>query len=484
VAGNIDQLNEINQPGSSFKPAVYLTWFDTLKRHPYSVIWDTSPLTVEGTAIVNPRGGGGSEGLISARAALGGSQNVGAFRAAQEAGPDAVIAMAKKLGITTLDQHFDPTFVSHADITYGASIATGGANIRAIDMAYIDTVIANMGVMVGVPTYADYVPVSSLKSTYTDSGADYELALDQKLEFQRGHIRIEGTRELDPVVILEVKDKDGKLVWEMTDDQLQKREVVNPGSVWLLHSIMSDCNARFIIWGCGGGNGDLGLDFFDNDGVKIPGGVKTGTQQGPKSASETLETWMTGYTRYAGTAVWVGNATNELVNDRSFASANATVRLFKRWMGEYHSNLKRQGVVTEYEAFESIQPANVARKEVESPTTDRGFKGGCDQKVTGWVRTDVKYESQCEEKEIDTRNGYLASDKTPAQFRALRKFVKLPEFHPELAVDLAKRFNIPIAPTEKSTGESPLKISNLSNGKTVTQTTQVVGSVATPTPKS
>ncbi|HEX6030635.1 MAG TPA: hypothetical protein VFY90_04320, partial [Tepidiformaceae bacterium] len=105
------------------------------------------------------------------------------------------------------------------------------------------------------------------------------------------------------------------------------------------------------------------------------------------------------------------------------------------------------------------------------------------QKVTGWVRTDVKYESQCEEKEIDTRNGYLASEKTPAQFRALRKFVKLPEFHPELAIELAKRFNIPIAPTEKSTGESPLKISNLSNGKTVTQTTQVVGNVTTASPK-
>ncbi|MGH2607490.1 MAG: transglycosylase domain-containing protein [Tepidiformaceae bacterium] len=481
VSGKIDQLNEVNQPGSSFKPAVYLAWFDNLNKHPYSTFWDTSPLTIEGVAITNPRTGGPTEGMISARAGLGGSQNVPAFRAASEVGADGVIAMAKQLGITTLDQHFDPTFVAHEVVTYGASIATGGANIRAIDMAYMDTVIANMGVMVGLPHYADYVELGDLKGTFTHEGEDWELANEQKLAFERGHIRIAGSRELDPVVILEIKDKDGNLVWEMTDDKLVRQEVVNPGSVWLLHSIMSDCNARFIIWNCGGSNNDLALESFDLDGVQIPTGVKTGTQQGPLSASDTLETWMTGYSRYAGTAVWVGNATNELVNDRRFAAANTTVRLFKNWMGTYHSLMKSKGLIpAEYEGFASLQPPNVARKEVESVTTDRrpdGLKGGCDQKVTGWVRTDVTYESECEEKEIDVRNGLLASENTPAQYRAMRKFVKLPAFKPDLAIALAKSRNIPIAPTEKSTGQSPLSITNLSTGKRITSTTVVVGQV-------
>ena len=484
VAGKIDQLNEVNQPGSSFKPAVYLTWFDGQKKHPYNSFWDTSPLTVEGTAITNPRNDGKSgEGMISARAGLGGSQNVAAFRAAQEAGPDNVIEMAKKLGITTLEQRFDPTFVAHDDVTYGASIATGGANIKAIDMAYMDTVFANMGVMVGVPHHAEYVKLKDLRGTFTHEGVDYDLALEQKLAFERGHIRVEGTRELDPVVILEVKDKDGNSIWKMTEDKLVRQEVVNPGSVWLLHSIMSDCNARFIIWGCGGSNNDLALDSFDLDGAKIPSGIKTGTQQGPKSASDTLETWMTGYSRYAGNAVWVGNATNELVNDRRFASANATVRMFKTWMGTYHTLMKSKGLIpAEYEGFSSLQPKNVARQEVESVSTDRGLKGGCDQKVTGWVRTDIKYESECEEKEIDTRNGFLASENTPSQFRAMRKFVKLPGFKPELAKELAKTAKIPIAPTDKSTGQSPLAITNVTNGKTINSTTTVVGSVNMPTP--
>ncbi|MBK9343778.1 MAG: transglycosylase domain-containing protein [Dehalococcoidia bacterium] len=55
VAGDIDQLSEINQPGSSFKPAVYLNWFDTQNKAPMSFFWDTSPLAVEGTGDYEPK---------------------------------------------------------------------------------------------------------------------------------------------------------------------------------------------------------------------------------------------------------------------------------------------------------------------------------------------------------------------------------------------------------------------------------------------
>ncbi|MEO8541570.1 MAG: transglycosylase domain-containing protein [bacterium] len=479
VAGDIDQLSEINQPGSSFKPAVYLNYFDSQNKAPMSAFWDTSPLSIAGVEITNPRQGGSSEGLISARAALGGSQNVGAFRAAADGGIDNVISMAQKLGITTLAQGFDPTFGNHKAVTYGASIATGGANIRAVDMAFMDSTIANMGKMVGTPSLAEYVEIKTLKSEAVDVGADYDLAVKQALEFQRGNLRINGTRELDPIVVLEVRDKDGGVVYK--EPEPQTKQVVNAGSVWLLHSIMSDCTARFIIWGCGGSNTDLGLDFY-SDGVKIPSAVKTGTQQGPLRASDTLETWMTGYTRHAATAVWVGNANNELVNDRAFASANATVHLWKSWMGEYHSALKARGVTDIAQGFSDLQPPNVAQRSFETPATDRtlGEPKYCDQTVTSWVRTDVTYASQCEEREIDTRNGFLATADTPAQFKETKKFVKLPTFEPNSAVELAKERGIPIAPTEKSNGSAALVISNLQNGRTLSTTFQVTGSVNVP----
>jgi membrane peptidoglycan carboxypeptidase len=313
VSGTIDQLVEINQPGSSFKPAVYLSYFDKLQKTPMSSIWDTSPLDVTQpgettpTVITNPRPGGGGEGLITARAAMGGSQNVPAFRIAEEVGIDNVIAEAKALGVTTLDQGFDPTFYDHEAIQYGPSIATGGANIRAIDLAYMNATIANMGTMIGVPTLAKTVPLDSLLSTSDTTGAEQTQAYQQRLDFIHGNIRIPGTRALDPVTVLQVRGPDGTVVYQEGGD-LQKTQVVDAASVWMVHSIMSDCTARFIIWSCGSSNNDLDLDSFMPDGTKIPTGIKTGTQQGFASPNDTLATWMNGYSRYAATAVWVVNA--------------------------------------------------------------------------------------------------------------------------------------------------------------------------------
>ncbi len=394
--------------------------------------------------------------------------------------------MAKRLGITTLDQGFDPTFCSHTDVTYGASIATGGANIKAIDMAYMFSVIANMGQMVGDPTYAEEVPIEDLRSYCLDEGAQYELALQQKFDFSVGNIRLPGTRDLDPRVILEIQDIEGNPIY--TAPEPQREQVVDAGSVWLLHSIMSDCNARFVIWGCGSSNDDNNLDVF-LDGTKIPGGVKTGTQQGFLSAADTLETWTNGYSRYAATAVWVGNANNENVNDgpaAGYAAAHTTLWLFKDWMSEYHRYLRDDvGLFTDPAGFDDLQPSNVAYVGFKTPITDDGHSGGCDQTVTSWVRTDVSYEDPCEKAEIDIRNGLLASDQTPAQYREEREFVKLPGLKPELAAPLAERLLeitggakfIPVKPTEESTGQPAVEIVSPANGATVRKDSDVIGTV-------
>ena len=430
VAGNIDQLTEINQPGSSFKPAVYLAWMDQLQKTPLSSIWDTSPMLIsppntppaDRVTITDPRRDGGNEGLITMRLALGGSQNVPAFRAAMEVGVDQVIAYAKALGITTLEQGFDPTFRSHPSVIYGPSIATGGANVRPFDMAYMNATIANMGYMVGVPTLAKELDMKSLKSLEGAQGTDYDQALQQRSDFQKGFTRLPGTRQLDPVTVLKVVGIAGDPLYELGSD-LQRIQVVDPGSVWMLQSVMTDCTARVIIWQCGSSNSDLSLDAF-MDGVKIPMGVKTGTQQGFVRAEDTLATWMNGYSRYAATAVWVGNADKSLVRDgpsANYASANTTVRLFKGWMGVYHAALRDRGVFDVPAGFEDLRPANVASKPFQTATTERGRRGGCSQMIEGWQRTDISYKGDCEGK------GY----------------VPLPAFKPELALALARQRGIP-----------------------------------------
>lgn len=456
VAGHIDQATEINQPGSSLKPVIYIAWMEYLGRGPMSTFWDTNPMELveededdrppaaddeEPVRITNsrPRGVGNTEGLITLRSSLGGSQNVPAFRAADEVGVDKVIEMAKRLGITTLEQGFDPTFWNHSNVYYGPAIATGGANIRVVDMAYVDATIANMGVMVGTESLASELDMDALRSASEDA----EAAEEQKRAFQRGNLRLPGTRPLDPIVVLKVQDASGEVLFEQGEPS--RVEAVNPGTAWLLHSVMSDCEARWLIWSCGSSNQDSTLDFF-LDGEKIPSGVKTGTQQGFADANDTLETWVTAYTRNAGTAVWVGNADNSLVRDGpevGFAAARTALRVMKNWMAVYHGTLRDRGLISGIETFEELQPANVAFGPFLSATTEGGRRGGCGQDVDGWYRTDVDYGAgDCETIEIDVRNGRRATEETPSRSRRQVEALRVPALRQDLVVQLARRYGL------------------------------------------
>ncbi|MDZ7728493.1 MAG: hypothetical protein U5Q44_10075 [Dehalococcoidia bacterium] len=219
------------------------------------------------------------------------------------------------------------------------------------------------------------------------------------------------------------------------------------------------------------------------DGSKIPGGLKTGTQQGPLSSADTLETWMNGYSRHAATAVWVGNANNELVLDgpaHGYAAANTTKYLYRNWMAEYHVALQERGVIDAPAEFDPLRPGNVAQVAFNTPATTRGLSGGCDQYATSWIAPMSATRSERESAEIDSRNGLLAGSNTPARFRETRQFVKLPEYKPELAIRLARNFSggrIRIKPTEASQGGSAVNISSPSDGATISSDTSVIGSV-------
>ncbi|MFN8615588.1 MAG: transglycosylase domain-containing protein [Dehalococcoidia bacterium] len=338
VAGNIDQLSEINQPGSSFKPAVYLNWFDTQNKAPMSIFWDTSPLSIGGVDIVNPRQNGPTEGLISARAALGGSQNVGAFRAAAEGGVDNVIEMAKKLGITTLSQGFDPTFSNqgrelrrlHRDWWRATSAQSTWRTWTRRSRTW-----GRWSARRRLPEYAD---IKTLKSTSVDVGADYDLAWQQALEIPARKPSHPRHPRAGPHRRPRSARQGREPGLQGTDPQT--KQVVNAGSVWLLHSIMSDCTARFVIWSCGGSNTDLGLDF--SDGVKIPSGVKTGTQQAPRERHpRDLDDRLQPARRHRRLG---GQRQQRFVNDRAARPTPRCVRLWKSWMGAYHSALSAHGV--------------------------------------------------------------------------------------------------------------------------------------------
>ena len=121
----------LRQPGSAFKPIVYLTALEHGYR-PQSAVTD-APITISGWT---PRNDSGRfSGNVSLAHALAWSLNTVSVRLTSDVGRQSVIAMARRLGITT-------------NIPNEPSIALGSAEVRPIELVRAYAVIANNGMAV------------------------------------------------------------------------------------------------------------------------------------------------------------------------------------------------------------------------------------------------------------------------------------------------------------------------------------------------
>ena len=177
------------QPGSSFKPYVYVTAFS--KENKYA------PATMLMDVVTNfgkfnnkdyiPNNYDGSEhGIVSMRQALAGSLNIPAVKTLALVGVDNATQTARKLGITS------PL------ANCGLSLVLGGCTVKLVDHVAAYSVLANNGV------------------------------------------------KNEKTFILQIKDKSGQTVEEF---QPRPQEILDPQAVYLLTSIMSDNNARAYVFG-------------------------------------------------------------------------------------------------------------------------------------------------------------------------------------------------------------------------------------------
>ena len=127
------------QPGSAFKPFVYLTALDSGKS-PASII-DDKPFSVGGYAPMNYDRT--FKGPITLRTALELSRNIPAVKLAQEVTPERVVRNAQNMGITTL-----VTSGSNNDITLAMALGGLTRGVTPLDIASAFGVLANQGVRV------------------------------------------------------------------------------------------------------------------------------------------------------------------------------------------------------------------------------------------------------------------------------------------------------------------------------------------------
>lgn len=134
---NVNVAVSLLQPGSSFKPYVYLTAFEK-GYTPETNIWDVDTnFSIEDGKTYDPKNyDGKNSGLMQMKDALARSLNVPAVKTLYLAGVSDSIATAHKMGITTLNQ----------PDRYGLSLVLGGGEVRLIDHVNAFSTFATGGI--------------------------------------------------------------------------------------------------------------------------------------------------------------------------------------------------------------------------------------------------------------------------------------------------------------------------------------------------
>ncbi len=232
----------LRQPGSSFKPFTYVTFLAQGHNVAYMFL-DVRQAFDQGAYSRT------YNGPVSMRNALARSLNIPAVEAMSIAGIDNVIRTAHRMGITTLDKG-----LQH----YGLSLTLGGGEVKLIDMVYGFSVFANNGAMYGQP-----IPQSQLRPNF---------------------------RELDPVAILRVEDRNGNVLYQY--EHPESRQILEPRLAYLITNVLSDRQARIATFGT-----PNALEFAD--GRPVAG--KTGT------TNNFTDNWAVGYTPQIVVGAWQGN---------------------------------------------------------------------------------------------------------------------------------------------------------------------------------
>ena len=212
IAGQINMALQPRQPGSSIKPLTYTAAFEK-GWTPATLIWDVpSEFTPSGDPndtsepYVPVNYDGKFHGPVTVREALANSYNIPAVKTLQFVGiydnpntetQDGLIALAKRMGITTLDR-----------TDYGLSLTLGGGDVTLLEMTSAFSIFANNGV------------------------------------------------RYEPLAITKIEDYQGNVIYQAT--QPTGTQVIRADHAYLITSILSDNAARTPMFGA---NSVLNLSF-------------------------------------------------------------------------------------------------------------------------------------------------------------------------------------------------------------------------------
>jgi membrane peptidoglycan carboxypeptidase len=281
------------QPGSSFKPFVYVTAFEKGYNDQTTLVDIQTNFGIWGRENYIPQNYDGNfRGNVTLRSALAQSLNIPSIKVlylvgggnlefanttdftGQEniyaKGVQYSVKTAKEMGITTLNEPLS---------SYGPAIVLGGGEVKLLDMTSAYGVFATEGL------------------------------------------------EIPPVSVLKITDSGGNIIEQ--NKKTQKR-VLSINSSRLINDILSDNNARAPIFGY-----SSSLYFPDYQVA-----AKTGTTQDYRDA------WVIGYTPSIAVGVWVGNSNNSPIDRKTGAMIAAP--MWHKFLNKYLSDKSKENFTKPY----------------------------------------------------------------------------------------------------------------------------------------
>lgn len=240
IDGQYNVTLGLRQPGSAIKPVTYATAF-AKGYYPGKVLADTVTEFPSGDPedpYIPLNYDNKEHGLVHLRDALGSSLNIPAVKLLSLVGVRDMLDTAYNMGLSTLA----PTNDNLKRL--GLSVTLGGGEVHPLELASAYSAFANGGLKV------------------------------------------------DPVSILKVEDKNGKVLYEYQPSN--KKRVLDEKVAFLINNILSDNNARLITFGVN--------SLLNIRGQSVA--VKTGT------TNDRRDNWAIGWTKDNIVAVWVGNSDN------------------------------------------------------------------------------------------------------------------------------------------------------------------------------
>ena len=347
IDGAVNAALALRQPGSTLKPFTYAAAMNPDRPDAFTAA--TMLLDVETPFITRrlesytPANFGLVEhGPVLLRDALASSMNIPAVIALDHIGIGTMVDLAANAGLTTL------TGNTEVDL----SVTLGGGEIRLLDLAQAYSIFPN------------------------------------------------GGYHIDPVFILKVTDRGGRVLYEWGQRPLTTR-VLDERVSFLINDILSDDDARI-------------QGFGQNSALNIgrPAAAKTGT------TTDYRDNWIVGYTPNLVVGVWVGNADNTPMLDVTGVSGAAPI-----WNTFIREALLGQPELT------FARPDGLLRLEVCAISgllaTPECPRRRMEWFIPGTEPTD--FDTFYQTFTLDRRTGLLADDTTPEADRVERVYLVLPQ---------------------------------------------------------